>query len=288
MIRQLKIAVSVTKRESRSIEKYLQEIAKLPPLSPEQEVALTVRMKAGDEKAFKTLVDANLRFVVSVAKQYQNQGLALDDLINIGNEGLMIAIRRFDETKGFKLISYAVWWIRQRILEEIAESGRIVRLPLNKLGFQNRVWRIVESFEQEFERLPDAEEIATLLKVDVSHVEKCLLTMNRRHLSLDAPISDDGDDSFGDMMDSHSPSPDGELIKNDLHTVLMHAISKLSPIRQKVLMLFFGINQEYPWSLDSIALEVKLSRERARQIKERAIKQLQKGRYSHQLRPFLG
>jgi len=274
-MRQLKISKQVTNRDTPSLDKYLQEIGKVDLIGPEEEVALARRIKQGDSEALAKLVRANLRFVVSVAKQYQNQGMSLPDLINEGNMGLMKAARRFDETRGFKFISYAVWWIRQSILQSLAEQTRIVRLPVNKIGSINRINKAFARLEQEFEREPSSQEIADLLEMIPEDVKESLKT-NHRTISMDAPISNEDENNMYDVMqNTDAASPDKNLIKESLAWEIERALNTLSKREAKVLKLYFGLGMKHPYTLEEIGEELNLTRERVRQIKERALKRIQ-------------
>jgi len=287
-MRQLKITKQVTNRDTPSLDKYLQEIGKVELISPEEEVHLARRIKSGDPDALSKLVNANLRFVVSVAKQYQNQGMGLPDLINEGNLGLMKAAQRFDETRGFKFISYAVWWIRQAILQALAEQARIVRLPVNKIGSINRINRAFSRLEQEFEREPSSLEIADILEMAPEEVKESLKT-NGRTVSMDAPISSEEDNNMYDVLQSNdSPSPDKNLINESLAFEIERALSTLSPREAKVLKLYFGISMKHPFTLEEIGEELGLTRERVRQIKEKAIKRIQYTTRCRILKTYLG
>lgn len=288
-MRQLKITKSITNRESQSLEKYLQEIGRVQLISAEEEVALAVRIKLGDQKALDRLTKANLRFVVSVAKQYQNQGLSLSDLINEGNLGLIKAAQRFDETKGFKFISYAVWWIRQSILQALAEQSRIVRLPLNKVGLTNKIGKAYTALEQEFEREPSADEIASLLEIDIEEVESTL-GMSSRHISMDAPFSDSEDGSLLDVLaNDNAGSVDGEITnKQSLKTEIDRILNVLTDKQRKVIRMYFGLGYEHAISLEDIGASFDLTRERVRQIKDKAISRLQSNNQCHLLKYFLG
>ena len=287
-MRQLKITKQVTNRDTPSLDKYLQEIGKVELISPEEEVHLARRIKSGDPDALSKLVNANLRFVVSVAKQYQNQGMSLPDLINEGNLGLMKAAQRFDETRGFKFISYAVWWIRQAILQALAEQARIVRLPVNKIGSINRINRAFSRLEQEFEREPSSLEIADILEMAPEEVKESLKT-NGRTVSMDAPISSEEDNNMYDVLQSNdSPSPDRNLINESLAYEIERALSTLSPREAKVLKLYFGISMKHPFTLEEIGEELGLTRERVRQIKEKAIKRIQYTTRCRILKTYLG
>ncbi len=287
-MRQLKITKQVTNRDTPSLDKYLQEIGKVDLISPEEEVSLARRIKSGDSDALSKLVKANLRFVVSVAKQYQNQGMSLPDLINEGNLGLMKAAQRFDETRGFKFISYAVWWIRQAILQSLAEQARIVRLPVNKTGSINRINRAFSKLEQEYEREPSSAEIADMLEMAPDEVKESLKT-NGRTVSMDAPISSEEDNNMYDILQSmDTPSPDKNLINESLAYEIERALSTLSPREAKVLKLYFGINMKHPFTLEEIGEELALTRERVRQIKEKAIKRIQYTTRCRILKTYLG
>jgi RNA polymerase primary sigma factor len=287
-MRQLKITKQVTNRDTPSLDKYLQEIGRVELISPEEEVTLARRIKSGDNAALRKLVKANLRFVVSVAKQYQNQGMSLPDLINEGNLGLMKAAQRFDETRGFKFISYAVWWIRQAILQALAEQARIVRLPVNKIGSINRINRAFARLEQEYEREPSSQEIAEMLEMIPEEVKDSLKT-NGRTVSMDAPISSDEDNSMYDILQSNdTPSPDKNLINESLAFEIERALSTLSPRESKVLKLYFGLGMKHPYTLEEIGEKLCLTRERVRQIKEKAIKRIQFTTRCRILKSYLG
>ncbi|TCJ13413.1 RNA polymerase sigma factor RpoD/SigA [Flaviaesturariibacter flavus] len=288
-MRQLKISQSITNRESPSLEKYLQEIAKVEMITSEEEVRLAGRIRAGDARALERLTKANLRFVVSVAKQYQNQGLSLPDLINEGNLGLIKAAQRFDETKGFKFISYAVWWIRQSILQALAEQARIVRLPLNKVGLTARVAKAVTQLEQEYEREPTAEELAELLDMEIDEV-RASLSMNSRHLSVDTPLSDGEDGTLLDVLENtNCESTDrGVAYRESLRTEIKRTLQTLTERQKEVVIYFFGIGIAEPLSLDDIGVRFNLTRERVRQIKDKAIAKLQSTHKTALLRGYLG
>ncbi len=288
-MRQLKISKSITNRESQSLEKYLQEIGKVELISPEEEVKLAIRIKQGDMKALDRLTKANLRFVVSVAKQYQNQGLSLPDLINEGNLGLIKAAQRFDETRGFKFISYAVWWIRQSILQALAEQSRIVRLPLNKVGLTNRINKAFQQLEQEYEREPSAEELAELLELDTEEVA-ATLGMSARHVSMDSPISEGEDSTLVDvMMNPNAELADEEIAnKQSLKLEIERSLNTLTERQQEVIRYFFGIGIDHPMSLEDIGDRFCLTRERVRQIKDKAINRLRNASRSKLLRSYLG
>ena len=288
VMRQLKISKQVTNRDTPSLDKYLQEIGKVDLIGPEEEVALARRIKEGDSEALAKLVRANLRFVVSVAKQYQNQGMSLPDLINEGNMGLMKAARRFDETRGFKFISYAVWWIRQSILQSLAEQTRIVRLPVNKIGSINRINKAFARLEQEFEREPSSQEIADLLEMIPEDVKESLKT-NHRTISMDAPISNEDENNMYDVMqNTDAASPDKNLIKESLAWEIERALNTLSKREAKVLKLYFGLGMKHPYTLEEIGEELNLTRERVRQIKERAIRRIQYTTRCKILKTYLG
>jgi len=287
-MRQLKITKQVTNRDTPSLDKYLQEIGRVELISPEEEVTLARKIKSGDSEALRTLVNANLRFVVSVAKQYQNQGMSLPDLINEGNLGLMKAAQRFDETRGFKFISYAVWWIRQAILQALAEQARIVRLPVNKIGSINRINKAFARLEQEYEREPSAQEIGDMLEMIPEDVKESLRT-NNRTISMDAPISTEEDNSMYDVMQNpDTPSPDKNLISESLAWEIERALSSLSTREAKVLKLYFGLGMKHPFTLEEIGEELSLTRERVRQIKEKAIKRIQFTTRCRILKTYLG
>ena len=288
-MRQLKITKSITNRESQSLEKYLQEIGKVELITPEEEVKLAIRIKQGDQFALEKLTKANLRFVVSVAKQYQNQGLTLPDLINEGNLGLIKAAQRFDETRGFKFISYAVWWIRQSILQALAEQSRIVRLPLNKVGLTNRISKAYSQLEQEFEREPTPEELAFLLEMDVEEISAALGS-SARHVSMDQPLSDGEDSTLIDVMINHSAvNTDHELaFKASLKTEIDRSLSTLTERQKDVIRFFFGIGVDHALSLEDIGEHFNLTRERVRQIKDKAITKLRTASRCKLLKAYLG
>jgi len=288
-MRQLKITKSITNRESQSLEKYLQEIGKVELISPEEEVRLAGLIRQGDQGALDRLTKANLRFVVSVAKQYQNQGLSLPDLINEGNLGLIKAAQRFDETRGFKFISYAVWWIRQSILQSLAEQSRIVRLPLNKVGLTNRIQKAFSQLEQEFEREPSAEELADLLKLDIDEVTSTL-SINARHVSMDTPISDGEDGTLIDLMENPNAVRTERNIEHDesLKVEIERSLKALTERQKEVICYFFGIGIDHPMSLEDIGDHFSLTRERVRQIKDKAITKLKTTNRSRILRSYLG
>lgn len=287
-MRQLKISKQVTNRETPSLDKYLHEIGKVRLLSSEEEVLLAKKIKNGDEKALELLINANLRFVVSVAKQYQNQGLSLPDLINEGNLGLIKAAQRFDETRGFKFISYAVWWIRQSILQSLAEQARIVRLPLNKIGSINKVNNTFARLEQDFQREPTSEEIADILDVAPKEVQEAL-KVSSRHVSMDAPLKKDEDNTLYDvLLTTDSESPDSHLLDESLRKEIDRSLGTLSPREADIIRLYYGLNGEPPYSLEEIGKYFSLTRERVRQIKEKAIKRLKHNFRSKLLRTYLG
>ncbi len=288
-MRQLKITKSITNRESQSLEKYLQEIGKVDLLTPEEEVELAKRIKSGDQAALEKLTKANLRFVVSVAKQYQNQGLSLSDLINEGNLGLIKAAQRFDETRGFKFISYAVWWIRQSILQALAEQSRIVRLPLNKVGSLNKINKAFSELEQAFEREPSAEELAEQLEIPTEEVETTL-GVAARHVSMDAPFVTGEDNSLLDVLENGTTgNTDSELeYKQSLRKEIERSLSTLTERQCDVIKLYFGIGVEHPMSLEDIGDKFGLTRERVRQIKDKAINKLRSASRSKLLRNYLG
>lgn len=288
-MRQLKITKSITNRESQSLEKYLQEIGKVDLLTPEEEVDLAKRIKQGDQTALEKLTKANLRFVVSVAKQYQNQGLSLSDLINEGNLGLIKAAQRFDETRGFKFISYAVWWIRQSILQALAEQSRIVRLPLNKVGSLNKINKAFSELEQNFEREPSADELAALLEIPTEEVETTL-SVAARHVSMDAPFVDGEDNSLLDVLENkHSMKTDRGLeYTESLRTEIERSLNTLTDRQCDVIKLYFGIGIEHPMSLEDIGDKFGLTRERVRQIKDKAINKLRTANRSKLLKHYLG
>jgi RNA polymerase primary sigma factor len=287
-MRQLKITKQVTNRETASLDKYLQEIGKVELITADEEVSLAQKIKQGDQGALEKLTKANLRFVVSVSKQYQNQGLSLPDLINEGNLGLIKAAQRFDETRGFKFISYAVWWIRQAILQSLAEQARIVRLPVNKIGSINRINRAFARLEQEFEREPSSQEIGDMLEMAPEEVKESFKT-NGRTVSMDAPISSEEDNNMYDTMQStDTPSPDKILINESLAYEIERALATLSSREAKVLKLYFGINMKHPYTLEEIGEELELTRERVRQIKEKAIKRIQYTTRCRILKTYLG
>lgn len=288
-MRQLKITKSITNRESQSLEKYLQEIGKVELITPEEEVKLARLIKQGCQRSLDRLTKANLRFVVSVAKQYQNQGLSLPDLINEGNLGLIKAAQRFDETRGFKFISYAVWWIRQSILQSLAEQARIVRLPLNKVGLTNRIQKAFSQLEQEYEREPSAEELAEALDMDLEEVSSTL-GINARHVSMDTPLSDGEDSTLLDVLvNVNAEKTDAELDhKESLKMEIDRSLQTLTERQKDVICYFFGIGIDHPLSLEDIGEKFNLTRERVRQIKDKAIIKLKTTSRSKHLKTYLG
>ena len=287
-MRQLKITKQVTNRETASLDKYLQEIGKVDLITAEEEVELAQRIKAGDQIALEKLTKANLRFVVSVAKQYQNQGLTLPDLINEGNLGLIKAAQRFDETRGFKFISYAVWWIRQSILQALAEQSRIVRLPLNKIGSLNKINKTYAFLEQAHEREPSAEEIAKELDMTINDVKESLKNSGR-HVSMDAPLVEGEDSNLYDVLNSgESPNPDRVLLHESLRTEIERALETLTPREADVVRLYFGLGDQHAMTLEEIGETFDLTRERVRQIKEKAIRRLKHTSRSKILKTYLG
>jgi len=287
-MRQLKITKQVTNRETASLDKYLQEIGKVDLITADMEVELAQRIKAGDQAALERLTKANLRFVVSVAKQYQNQGLTLPDLINEGNLGLIKAAKRFDETRGFKFISYAVWWIRQSILQALAEQSRIVRLPLNKIGSINKINKTYARLEQDNERPPSPEEIAKELDMTINDVKESLKNAGR-HVSMDAPLIQGEDSNLYDVLRSgESPNPDRNLLHESLKVEIERALETLTPREADVVALYFGLGESQPMTLEEIGETFDLTRERVRQIKEKAIRRLKHTSRSKILRTYLG
>jgi RNA polymerase primary sigma factor len=288
-MRQLKISKSITNRESESLEKYLQEIGRVELIRPEEEVKLAKLIRQGDQQALDRLTKANLRFVVSVAKQYQNQGLTLSDLINEGNLGLIKAAQKFDETRGFKFISYAVWWIRQSILQALAEQSRIVRLPLNKVGLTNRISKAYSQLEQEFEREPSAEEIAELLEVSIEEVA-ATIGVGGRHISMDQQITAGEDGTLIDLMENkNAEKTDQQMVLTDsLNTEIERTLNILTHRQKEVLVYFFGLGIDHPLSLEDIGERYNLTRERVRQIKDKALDRLRETSQNNLLRGFLG
>ncbi len=288
-MRQLKITKSITNRESQSLEKYLQEIGKVDLLTPEEEVSLAQAIKRGEQAALEQLTKANLRFVVSVAKQYQNQGLSLSDLINEGNLGLIKAAQRFDETRGFKFISYAVWWIRQSILQALAEQSRIVRLPLNKVGSLNKINKAFSELEQEFEREPSSEELAEMLNIPTAEVETTL-SVAARHVSMDAPFVEGEDNSLLDVLDDKNEEGTDRYLEygEGLSTEIERSLGTLTDRQADVVKLYYGIGVPHPLSLEDIGEKFGLTRERVRQIKDKAINKLRTQNKSKLLKNYLG
>ena len=287
-MRQLKITKQVTNRETASLDKYLSDISKIDLITADEEVELAQRIKAGDQRALERLTNANLRFVVSVAKQYQNQGLTLPDLINEGNLGLIKAAKRFDETRGFKFISYAVWWIRQSILQALAEQSRVVRLPLNKIGTINKINKAYAILEQHNQRPPSPEELAKELDMTVSDVKESLKNTGR-HLSMDAPLIEGEDSNLYDVLNiGESPNPDKQLLHESLQKEIERALVTLTPREADVIRLFFGLNNQQPMTLEEIGQIFGLTRERVRQIKEKGVKRLKHTNRSRILKNYLG
>ena len=287
-MRQLKIVKQVTNRDAESLDKYFQEISKIGLITADEEVELALKIKAGNSKALDALVSANLRFVVSVAKQYQGQGLKLSDLINEGNLGLVKAAKRFDETRGFKFISYAVWWIRQAIMQALAEQSRIVRLPLNKIGSINKIKKIYARLEQNEQRMPTHKEIAKQLDMTESEVEQSLKNSNR-HVSMDAPFKEGEDSNLYNVLQSgDSPRPDNQLMAQSLKIEIERALGTLTYKEAKVIKMFYGIGNETMSSLDEIGEKFDLTRERVRQVKQKAIRRLQSGSKTQMLKTYLG
>ena len=287
-MRQLKITKQVTNREDKSLDKYLQDISKIPLITAEEEVELAQLIKKGNQQALDKLTKANLRFVVSVAKQYQNQGLKLPDLINEGNAGLVKAAKRFDETRGFKFISYAVWWIRQAILQALAEQSRIVRLPLNKIGTINKIRKAYAYLEQQHQRPPNAEEIARELDVSVHEVKQSMKNSGR-HLSMDAPIGSEEDFSLYDVISQKdSPRPDKNLMAESLNIEIERALETLPEKESQVIKLSYGIGEKHPMTLEEIGQIFDLTRERIRQIREKGIRRLRKSGKNRILMTYLG
>src|SRR5688572_16687016 len=287
-MRQLKITKSITNRESQSLEKYLQEIGREELISAEEEVILARKIRDGDQKALDRLTKANLRFVVSVAKQYQNQGLSLPDLINEGNLGLIKAAKRFDETRGFKFISYAVWWIRQSILQALAEQSRIVRLPLNQVGSLNKISKAFSKLEQEFEREPSSDELASILEISSDKIVDTM-RVSGKHVSMDAPFVNGEDNSLLDVIEnSDSPRADTLLMSESLQKEIDRSLSTLTEREREVIKLFFGIGLNHGLTLEEIGAKFDLTRERVRQIKEKAIRRLRHKSRSRLLKAYLG
>ncbi len=287
-MRQLKISKQITNRESQALDKYLQEIGKVDLLTADEEVVLAKRIRAGDKKALEKLTKANLRFVVSVAKQYQNQGLSLSDLINEGNTGLIKSAQRFDETRGFKFISYAVWWIRQAILQALAEQSRIVRLPLNRVGSLNKISRTFSQLEQKYEREPTTDELAEVLDVTVNEIDDTM-KISGRQVSVDAPFVQGEENSLLDVLENTSEEkPDDELMNESLRKEIQRLLATLTEREADVILLYFGLNGKYPMTLEEIGARFQLTRERVRQIKEKGIKKLRHSSRSDTLKPYLG
>src|SRR5574344_2869856 len=287
MMRQIKISKSITNRDTASLERYLADIGKEPLISAEEEVELARRIKAGDQEALEKLTTTNLRFVVSIAKQYQNQGLSLPDLINEGNVGLIKAAKRFDETRGFKFISYAVWWIRQSILQAIAENSRIVRLPSNQLGALNKLKKEISKLEQQLERPPSEEELSELLDIPEDKI-KSILGISGRHISIDAPLIADEDVNFVDVLPNEdTPATDATLMQESLSLEIERSLSTLTEYEREVIKMYFGIGMAHALSLDEIAMKFGLTRERVRQIKEKGIKRLKSSSKSKHLVAYL-
>ncbi len=287
-MRQLKISKQFTNRENKSLDKYLNEISKVEMISPGEEVELAKRIKENDQAALEKLVTANLRFVVSVAKQYQNQGLTLGDLINEGNLGLIKAAQRFDETRGFKFISYAVWWIRQSILQALADQSRLVRLPLNKVGSLSKIGNAAAELEQKYEREATTTEIAEKLELPGQEVETTL-SSSSRHLSIDAPINEEEDANLLTLLPNHQePNPDVDLLHESLQKEISRVISLLADKEREIVKLFFGLEGNAPHSYEDISEKVNLTRERVRQIKEKALRKLRKSSKSRLLKSYLG
>ncbi len=287
-MRQLKITKQVTNRDTLSLDKYLHEIGKVELLTAEREVELAKKIRKGDNAALETLIKANLRFVVSVSKQYQNQGLSLSDLINEGNLGLIKAAQRFDETRGFKFISYAVWWIRQSILQALAEQARIVRLPLNKIGSINKINKTFSKLEQEYQREPTIDEVALMMETKPELIEDSL-NVSSVHVSMDAPLKDEeGNNLYDVMLNNDSPSPDNKLINNSLKNEIERSLATLGDREAEILRYYFGLNSYQPHTLEEIGDEFGLTRERVRQIKEKAIKKLKNQYRNRLLKTYLG
>ncbi len=286
-MRQLRIGQSITLRESPSLEKYLQDISKVPMISAEEEVRLADLIRKGDQSALEQLTKANLRFVVSVAKQYQHQGLSLSDLINEGNLGLIRAAKRFDETKGFRFISYAVWWIRQSILQALADQSRIVRVPLNRVGVRNKIARAAQHLEQDFEREPTAEEISEYLEMDLEEVSSTINLANR-HVSIDSPVGEDGEGTMIDVMENkEADAADHEIQHESMHYEIELALRSLPEKQQKVIRCLYGIGMDRPMGMEDIGAECNLTRERVRQIRDKALEALRYTANTMRLRTFL-
>ncbi|MEN9950552.1 MAG: hypothetical protein RLY85_1304 [Bacteroidota bacterium] len=286
-MRQLRIGRSITLRESPSLEKYLQEISKVDMVTAEEEAELAKLIKKGDQAALEKLTKANLRFVVSVAKQYQHQGMSLSDLINEGNMGLIRAAGRFDETKGFRFISYAVWWIRQSIIQALAEQSRIVKVPMNKVGIRNKVAQATQQLEQQFEREPTAEELSEFLDIELDDVSTTM-SLSNRHVSIDSPLDEDGDGSMLDIMENKNAEPtDKESNKESMLYEIELALNSLPEKQQKVLRYLYGIGMDTPMGMEDIGAEFNLTRERVRQIRDKALETLRQHTNSMRLRTFL-
>jgi RNA polymerase primary sigma factor len=286
-MRQLRIGQSITLRESPSLEKYLQDISKVPMINAEEEVRLADLIRKGDQSALEQLTKANLRFVVSVAKQYQHQGLSLSDLINEGNMGLIRAAKRFDETKGFRFISYAVWWIRQSILQALADQSRIVRVPLNKVGVRNKIARAAQQLEQNFEREPTVEEISEYLEMDLDEVTSTINLANR-HVSIDSPMGEDGEGTMIDVMENkEADAADHEIQHESMHYEIELALRSLPEKQQKVIRCLYGIGMDRPMGMEDIGAECNLTRERVRQIRDKALEALRFTANTMRLRTFL-
>jgi RNA polymerase primary sigma factor len=287
-MRQLKISKQITNRESQSLDKYLQEIGKVDLLTPDEEVILAQKIRDGDQVSLERLTKANLRFVVSVAKQYQNQGLSLGDLINEGNLGLIKAAQRFDETRGFKFISYAVWWIRQSILQALAEQSRIVRLPLNRVGSLNKISKTFSELEQKFEREPTPDELAEVLEISSNEVVDTM-KISGRHVSVDAPFVQGEENSLLDVLENDlEEKPDQELMNDSLRREVLRALSTLTQREAEVIMYYFGLDSQQAMTLEEIGEKFNLTRERVRQIKEKAIRRLRQTSRSKALKAYLG
>lgn len=286
-MRQLKITQSITNRESQSLDKYLHEIGKVDLITAEEEVILAQRIREGDQVALERLTKTNLRFVVSVAKQYQNQGLTLGDLINEGNLGLIKAAKRFDETKGFKFISYAVWWIRQSILQAIAEQSRIVRLPLNQVGSLSKISKAFSKLEQEKEREPSPEELADMLETTIDKISDTM-SNSGRHVSMDAPFVQGEENTLLDVLENKDPNTDSSLINESLSEEIKRSLSALTEREREIVVLFFGLNTNQPLSLEEIGETFNLTRERVRQIKDKALQRLRQTSRSKILKSYLG
>ena len=286
-MRQLKITQSITNRESQSLDKYLHEIGKVDLITAEEEVILAQKIREGDQAALERLTKTNLRFVVSVAKQYQNQGLTLGDLINEGNLGLIKAAKRFDETKGFKFISYAVWWIRQSILQAIAEQSRIVRLPLNQVGSLSKISKAFSKLEQEYEREPSPEELADTLETTVDKISDTL-SNSGRHVSMDAPFVQGEENTLLDVLENNDPNTDSTLINESLSEEIKRSLATLTEREREIIVLFFGLSTNQPLSLEEIGEKFNLTRERVRQIKDKALQRLRHTSRSKILKSYLG